>query len=65
MTKGKALSETFLDFLGGKCKELLLLPLCTLLFKGQYVLVTPVPLCFPVLAMGLCYLFDAQPLKVS
>jgi len=34
MTKGQAWSETFLEFLGGKCKELLLLVLCALLFKG-------------------------------
>lgn len=32
--RGEALSETFLDFWGGKHKELLLLPLRALFFKG-------------------------------
>lgn len=52
VTKGQALNETFLDFLGGKCKGLFFLTLCALLFKSSYVLVTCKPLFFPVLAMA-------------
>lgn len=70
MTKGQALSETFLHFPGDKCKGLLLLTLCVLLFKSSYVLVTCKPLFSFVLAMGLClnpicliFLSSASPLN--